>query len=308
MLYRFPSLAGSSQELAMTPHDELNAHLFLLRATEPPAPSVHKYVATHGPVHAVAQIQQGTAPAAVLNEIIRPNPKIDDDLRAIDSGRARLLTPEDDDWPLSRLSGLSSHGIPLALWVRGEGSLTELTRTAVTVTGARASTGYGCTVAGDISYELAQDGVTIISGGSFGVDAAAHHGALATDGRTIVVLPNGVDLTYPLAHDRLFQSVIEKGGLLVSEYSIGILPSRIRFQTRYRLLAALSAATVIVEAGQRSGALTVARAAGELGRPVYGIPGPIYSATSVGVNELLRTGAATVASSVKHINYQDGRR
>ncbi|SEP50578.1 DNA-processing protein DprA [Amycolatopsis saalfeldensis] len=292
----------------MPSHDELRARLFLLHAAEPPAAAIHHFVAVHGPVDAVAQIRHGTAPAAVLSEITRPEARIDDDLRALDSGTAHLLTPEGDDWPLGRLTGLARLGVPLALWVRGSGSLAELTSLAVTVTGARASSAYGNTVAADLSYELAHVGVTVVSGGGLGVDEEAHRGALAADGRTIVVLANGVDLAHPHQHARLYQTVIEQGGLLVSEYPIGTPPARIRFHARCRLLAALSAATVITEAGQRSGALTVARAAGELGRRVYGVPGPIHSAPSKGVNELLRTGAATVANSVEHINYQEGLR
>jgi len=288
--------------------DELHARLFLLRAAEPPAPAIHHYVSVHGPVDAVAQIRHSTAPAAVLGEVTRPDARIDDDLRVLDTGTARLLTPEDDDWPLGRLTSLAGHGTPLALWVRGDGVLTKLTSAAVTVTGARASSEYGNTVAGEISYELAQTGVTVVSGGSLGVDEAAHRGALSADGRTIVVLANGVDRTHPHQHARLFEAVIDQGGLLVSEYPIGTPPTRIRFHARCRLLAAFAAATVIVEAGQRSGALAVARAAGGLGRRVYGVPGPIHSVTSKGVNELLRTGSATVASSVEHINYQEGVR
>lgn len=159
------------------------------------------------------------------------------------------------DWPLGRLTGLVGVGVPLALWVRGRSSLAELTNLAVTVTGARASTECGNTVAGDVSYELARAGVTVLSGGSLGVDEAAHRGALAANGRTIVVLANGVDRTHPHQHARLYQAVIEQGGLLVSEYPIGTRPTRIRFHARCRLLAALSSATLIVEAGQRSGAL-----------------------------------------------------
>src|SRR6476469_4907174 len=202
----------------MPSHDELHARLFLLRAAEPPAPAIHHYVAVHGPVDAVAQIRHGTATAAVLSEATRPDVRIDDDLRALDSGMARLLTPEDGDWPFGRLTGLAGLGVPLALWVRGSGSLAELTNLSVTVTGARASTEYGNTVAGDVSYELTRAGVTVLSGGSLGVDEAAHRGALAADGRTIVVLANGVDRTHPHQHARLYQAVIEQGGLLVSEY------------------------------------------------------------------------------------------
>ncbi|TCO49668.1 DNA-processing protein DprA [Actinocrispum wychmicini] len=285
----------------------LHARLFLLRAAEPPAPAIHQHVAVHGPVDTIAHIRHRSAPAAVLNEVTRPDARIDDDLRALDHGTARLLTPEGDDWPLGRLTALAGHGVPLGLWVRGDGVLTELAEPAVTVTGARASSEYGNTVARDLSDDLARAGVTVISGGGLGVDEAAHRGALAADGRTIAVIANGVDQTHPHQHARLYETVIDQGGLLVSEYPIGTPPTRIRFHARCRLLAALAAATVVVEAGHRSGALAVARAAHELGRWVYGVPGPIHSVTSKGVNELLRTGVATVASSIEDINYQEER-
>ena len=286
--------------------DDLRARLFLLRATEPPAPATHQYVATHGQLDAVAHIRHGTAPGAVLDEITRPDAQIDDDLRALDNGTARLLTPEDDDWPFGPLTSLTNHA-PLALWVRGSGSLAELIAPAVTVTGSRAASGYGNTVAADFGYELARTGATVISSGGYGVDEAAHRGALAADGKTIVVLANGIDRPHPHQQAQLFEAVVDHGGLLVSEYPIGTPPTRTRFHARCRLLAALSAATVIVEAGLRSGALAVARAADELGRPVFGVPGPIHSDTSKGVSELLRIGAAAAASSVEHISYQDAR-
>lgn len=288
--------------------DMLRARLYLMRASEPPAPAIHDYAAVHGPIDTVARIRNGTAPAAVLSEITRPDARIEDDLRILDRGTARLLTPEDEDWPLGRLMSLGGHGVPLGLWMRGTGSLTELTSTAVTVTGARASSEYGNTVAAEISSELARAGVTIVSGGSLGIDEAAHQGALSSGGRTIVVLPSGVDRTHPHQHAGLYTTVVEQGGLLVSEHPLGTPPSRVRFHTRCRLLAALTSATVIVEAIRRSSTLVAARAAVDLGRRVYGVPGPIHSGTSQGVNELLRTGAATVISSVADINYQGNLR
>lgn len=255
----------------MPSRTELHSRLFLLRAAEPPAPNVHCYVTDVGPVEAAEQIRQGTAPTAVLNEITCPDAVINDDLRALDSGTSRLVTPEDEDWPIIRLTDLAGHGTPLALWVRGSGNLTDLTRSAVTITGSRAATSYGHTVSSDLGYELARTGATVISGGGFGIDEAAHRGALTADGTTIAVLATGVDQNHPSSHARLYQAVIEEGGLLVSEYPIGTRPARVRFHARCRLLAALSLAAVIVEAGQRSGALAVARAARELGRNIYGV-------------------------------------
>jgi DNA processing protein len=136
------------KELTMPSLDVLSARLFQLRATEP-APATYAYTAMHGPVDAVERIRNGTAPAAVLGEVARPRARIDDDLRTLDAGTAHLLTPEDDDWPLGRLGPLGGHGVPLALWTRGTGSLAELTSPAVTITGARASSDQGDTIAAD---------------------------------------------------------------------------------------------------------------------------------------------------------------
>lgn len=285
--------------------DVLHARLFLLRATEPPAPATYAYAAVHGPVDAVARIQSGTAPAAVLGEVARPHARIDDDLRILDTGTAHLLTPEDDDWPLGRLGPLGGHGVPLALWTRGAGSLTKLTSPAVTITGARASSDQGDAIAADISHELARAGVTVVSGGALGIDAAAHGGALTAGGRTIVVLPCGVDRTHPHQHAGLYTMVIERGGLLVSEYPAGTPPTRIRRHARCRLLAAFTSATVIVEAVRHGVVLAAARAASDLGRRVYGVPDAEDATRSAGVNDLLRSGLATAISAVSNINYQE---
>lgn len=292
----------------MSSPDVLRARLFLSRAVEPPAPAVHQFVAVHGPVEAVARIRHGTAPAAVLAEISGRDAEIEEDLRAIDNGVARLLVPEDDDWPIGRLFTLVGHGVPLALWLRGNASLTRLIDTAVTITGSRASSAYGNTIAAHFGGGVADAGAVVVSGGGLGVDESAHCGALAADGQTVVILPCGVDRTYPRQNARLYARAVDQGGLLVSEYPIGAVPTRTRFHARCRLLAALTAVTVIVEAGRRSGALAVAGVAKGLGKRVYGVPGPIHSAASTGVNELLRIGAATMATSVEHIHYQEGLR
>jgi DNA processing protein len=290
--------------------DLLRARLFLLRAAEPPAPVIHHYVAVHGPVDTVAHIQRGIAPRAVLAEITRRDPQIEDDLRALDKGTARLLTPEDPEWPAGRLDALNRPGssAPLGLWVRGQAPLDELLRTAVTITGARAATDYGRYVATDFSYQLAQADVTVVAGGGYGVESSAHTGALGAAGRTIAVLACGVDIAYPVGNATLFDQITTSGGLLVSEYPIGTRPSRERFVARARLLAGLSSATVVVEAGRRSGALAVARLADELHRRVYGVPGPITSPTSAGVHDLLRSRTAVVATSADEIDYQEGLR
>lgn len=278
------------------------ARAFLLRAIEPPAPEVGAFVATHGPVDAVERIRAGAAPQSVLQEVRDPEPRIDTDLAAIDSGRFRLLTPEDPDWPHSALQGLAEQGLgaPLGLWVRGTVSLAACTRSAVSIVGTRAATSYGGEVACTLGADLAQAGVSVLATGAYGVEGAAHRGALVGSAPPIAVLACGADIAHPLGHQALLESIAVRG-LLISEYPLGAKTSRIRFQARGRLLAALTAATVVVEAGHRSSALQIAHTAAALRRRVYGVPGPITSAASTGVIELLTTGVATPIAAADHI-------
>ncbi|MCI2420064.1 DNA-protecting protein DprA [Saccharopolyspora sp. K220] len=289
--------------------NSLAARAFLLRATEPPAPAVDAFVAAHGPVDAVERIQTQAAPQSVLHEIRDPEPQIDEDLAAIDSGRYRLLTPEDPDWPHGALQGLTEQGLgaPLGLWVRGTANLVTSTRAAVSVVGARAATSYGEHVATTLGTDLAAADVTVVASGAYGVDGAAHRGALLGSAPPIAVLACGADIAYPQGHAWLLESVAHSG-LLISEYPLGTKPARARFAARGRLLAALGVATVVVEAARRSGALPIAHTAAILGRHVYGVPGPITSATSAGVIDLLRTGVATPIAAADHIISQEGIR
>lgn len=288
----------------------LAARAFLLRATEPPAPAVDAFVAAHGPVEAVERIQTGAAaPRSVLHEIRDPEPRIDEDLAAIDADRFRLLTPEDPDWPHGALRGLTEHGLgaPLGLWVRGSASLAASTRSAVSVVGARAASEYGEHVATTLGNDLAAADVTVLASGAYGVDGAAHRGALLGSAPPIAVLACGVDIAYPQGHASLLESIAHSG-LLISEYPPGTKPIRARFAARGRLLAALGVATVVVEAGKRSNALPIAHTAAAMGRHVYGVPGPSTSATSAGVIDLLRTGVATPIAATEHIICQEGIR
>lgn len=291
----------------MTISSILRARLYLLHAAEPPAPALHDYVVAHGPVEAAERIQGGAAPPAVLGEITRPDPRLDHALAAIESGTARLVTPEDGDWPHGLLQRLASRQLdaplapPIALWVRGAAPLAEITCTAITVVGSRAATGYGETVAVDLGHDLAHRGATVVTGGDYGIAGATHRGSLAAASPGVAVLACGVDIAHPQGHARLFADIVEHGGLLVSEYPIGAAPTRTRLLARGRLLAAFGSATVVVEAGRRSGALSIARLAGALGRHIYAVPGPVTSAQSIGVLDLLRTGQATALGSAEHI-------
>lgn len=201
---------------------------------------------------------------------------------------AGVLIPGDSGWP-TQLDALAEP--PLALWWRGGGSLRELCATSVAVVGARQATQYGDRMAVRISADLAGAGWTVVSGGAFGIDAAAHRGAL-TEGSSVCVLACGIDVAYPAAHSGLLER-IAADGVLVSESALGEPARRYRFLARNRLIAALSRGTVVVEAAYRSGSLGTARRALELGRVVMGLPGPVTSSASLGVLELLRTDPRT---------------
>ncbi len=174
--------------------------------------------------------------------------------------------------------------------------LAEQTATAVAVVGARASTEYGNEVAGDIAADLAEAGVTVISGAAYGIDAAAHRGALAVRGPTVAVLACGADVTYPRGHDALLGRIADQG-LVVSEAPPGDHPTKVRFLARNRLIAALASAVLVVEAAWRSGALNTLNWAGSLQRPGLAVPGPVTSALSAGVHHAIRERRADLVTS-----------
>lgn len=223
------------------------------------------------------------------------------DLDTIQRLGGELLIPEDPRWP-----GALRHlelGMPLCLWVRGDlaQGLPELERT-VAVVGSRDATGYGLSVTGDLSAGLANRGYTIISGGAYGIDAQAHRAALAGAAgaavATIAVMACGSDRFYPAGNEDLLRSVTSRG-LVLSEVPPGSAPTRWRFLQRNRIIAALAAATVVVEARWRSGALNTAHHAAALGREVGAVPGSIYSANSAGCHRLLRDGSAVCVTDAQ---------
>lgn len=188
------------------------------------------------------------------------------------------------------------HDPPPRLYLRGDPA-DVLALPAVAVVGARSCSSYGAQVARDLSRELAGAGVLIVSGLARGVDGEAHRGALAGGGLTAAVLGCGIDRDYPRAHAELARRIVESGGLVVSEYAGGIEPAPWRFPARNRIIAGLAAATVVVEARERSGALITADFALELGREVFAVPGEITSALSTGTNDLIRQGATPLLSA-----------
>jgi DNA processing protein len=212
----------------------------------------------------------------------------------------RFVCPEDDEWPralddLDRAEPLQDRGgRPLGLWVKGALRLDETTRSAAAVVGSRSATTYGASVASDLSAHVSENGFTVVSGAAFGIDQAAHRGALATKGLTVAVLACGVDRAYPSAHRNLLDYIADTG-LVVSELPPGCAPTRVRFLSRNRIIAGLAKGTVVVEAAVRSGALNTANWTTRLNRVLMGVPGPVTSAPSQGVHELIRSrGAALV--------------
>ncbi len=222
----------------------------------------------------------------------------DRDIAHVEALGGRVLIPGDPQWPraVDDLGG----SVPVCLWVLGEHDLERLTSTAVAVIGARASSAYGEHVTSSIAGGLVDAGRTVVSGGAFGIDAAAHRAALAGDGVTVAVLAGGLDRPYPVGNARLLGAV-GRSGALVSEVPPGSAPTRSRFLMRNRLIAALSGATVVVEAAWRSGALSTAGHAAALLRPVGAVPGPVTSATSAGCHRLLRDGRAVCVTDADEV-------
>jgi DNA processing protein len=211
----------------------------------------------------------------------------------------RLLCPGEAEWP-SQLDDLGA-GRPYALWVCGDQDLRFGCLRSVALVGARTASPYGVHVAAEMAAELADHNWTVVSGGAYGIDAAAHRGALSADGLTVAVFACGVDVTYPSAHAGLFAE-IARSGLLVSELPPGTTPTRPRFLIRNRAIAALTRGTVVVEAARRSGAISTARHARDLGRAVMVVPGPVTSPTSVGCHTILRDwGEAVCVTDVADI-------
>ncbi|MGW9405447.1 DNA-processing protein DprA [Arthrobacter sp. NPDC055585] len=243
------------------------------------------------------------------------------DLQTVHRFGGRMLVPEDAGWPAA-LADLGQ-AMPFCLWTRGNGIVPELGQ-CLALVGSRDATSYGLAVTGDLAAGLVQRGRTVISGGAYGIDAQAHRSALAVGGNqrspdpraarggnrpsaagsteppTIAVLAGGVDRFYPAGNEELLRAVAD-AGLIISEVPPGSAPTRWRFLQRNRLIAALAAATVVVEARWRSGALNTAHHAAELGRGVGAVPGSVYSANSAGCHRLLREGSSVCVSDAAEV-------
>lgn len=293
------------------PEEELVAWLYLLHVAEPPAPALSAFVTKQrNVIEAANRVRSGDVSEAVAEETQarRTHDFLAQDLTTAVNIGARFLTPADPQWPSWRFAALNVAtsrdvrwaGEPLSLWVRGNDRLAEMTDRAVALIGARAASEYGEQLAAELGHTLGLHGFTVVSGAAYGIDGFAHRGALAANTTTIAVLGCGIDQSYPKGHDTLLRQIAQNG-TVISEYAPGTPPLRHRFLVRNRLIAALSSGTVVVEAGQRSGARNTATTAAALGRVLLAIPGRFNAGTSVGCHELIRSGEATLAGCLDDV-------
>jgi len=230
----------------------------------------------------------------LLADAIRRGPdssvcrSIERELNAIERGRIEVRSVLDPTYP-ARLKMIADP--PPLLYITG--TLTEQDELAVAIVGARRATAAGRVMTEELSHDLAALGVTVVSGLARGVDAAAHRGALAAQGRTIAVLGCGIDQTYPPEHERLRRQIEERGAIL-SEVPVGAPPHSHHFPRRNRIISGLSLGVIVTEAAINSGSLITARLAAEQGREVFAVPGFVKEATSRGTNALLKEGAALI--------------
>ncbi|MCU1513223.1 MAG: dprA [Microbacteriaceae bacterium] len=212
--------------------------------------------------------------------------------------KVRLLIPGDPSWPTGFVD-LEDFG-PIALWLRGNESTLATSEQSIALVGARAATGYGEHITMEASAGLVDRGYTIVSGAAYGIDGMAHRAALASSGQTIAFMAGGVDRFYPSGHDALLGRIVDAGAV-VSELPCGSPPTKWRFLQRNRLIAAASLATIVLEAGWRSGSLNTAGHAAAIGRPLGAVPGPVTSAASAGCHRLIREFDATLVTSAEEM-------
>ncbi|MEU4035794.1 DNA-processing protein DprA [Streptomyces collinus] len=282
---------------------ELLDRVFLTRVFEPGDEAAGRWLRRYGPGETARRLRDGGEPlpgvsgtrwGGLVARARRADPERD--LEEARRAGVRFVGPGDAEWP-RQLDDLGD-ARPVGLWVRGRPGLRMWALRSVAVVGARACTEYGTHVAGTLAAELAERGWVVVSGGAYGIDGAAHRGALAAGGATVAVLACGVDRPYPRGHTALIDRIAGQG-LVIGELPPGEHPTPSRFVLRNRVIAALTRGTVVVEAACRSGSLVTARAAARLGRLTMGVPGPVTSGLSAGVHDLLRGEAVLVTDAAE---------
>lgn len=286
---------------------ERRARAWLSACVEPGLPAVAALIATVGAEEAMRAVSSGrSVPGVTAQPDPNPHGTADAVLASARSRGLHFVCPGDELWPaglddLVHVGDLHGRGgLPYGLWQRGADEQAANARRSVAIVGSRASTTYGDDTAGDLAAGLADAQVAVVSGAAYGIDAAAHRGALAVRGRTVAVLACGADVAYPRAHDGLLRRIVEQG-LVISEAPPGAAPTRVRFLARNRLIAAMTQALVVVEASWRSGALNSLSWAHDLGRVCLGVPGPVTSTSSTGVHRALRERKADLVTGPQDV-------
>lgn len=289
---------------------ERTARAALSACLEPPAEAVARHIVAHGPEATLAALRAGAGRKLDPGDRARRRLTGVDGQTVLDAGAAagaRFVCPGDDEWPealddLTFAVDASERWAapPVGLWVRGPVELAAVLPRSVAVVGARAATDYGKRVATELAADLAARGWTVVSGAAYGIDGAAHRGALAVGGPTVAVLACGVDVIYPRGHAALLERILDEG-LVISELPPQTRPNRPRFLARNRLIAAMTRGTVVVEAALRSGALSTANWAVDVARPLVAVPGPVTSTLSAGCHQLIRAGAAVLATDAAEV-------
>lgn len=299
----------------MTVSDEERlARLALARVAHAGSPEVHAALLTTSATEVWADLRAGAPLGALKQQALEgiagrvSGYRPERDLELLHDLGGRVVCPGDEEWPqgLDWTDGTMGGEVrtmapPWVLLVRGPHSLRDVAERSVSIVGARAATPYGAHVAAELAFALAEAGTAVVSGGAYGIDAAAHRGALAAKtAPTIAVLACGPDVSYPRGNDRLLRQIAEQG-LLVSEAPPGSSVSRVRFLVRNRVVAALSRGTVVVEAALRSGSLSTAGRAIDVGRPVMAVPGQVTSVQSAGCHELVRSAKGVLVTSAADV-------
>lgn len=296
-------MSGGNQSRPLVPDAVRAAYAYLGAVTERPTAQLWDLVESVGPLAAQERIRRREVGQALADQS-EARRSLVDGARLLEEAHevgARLLVPGDPGWPDWSLGPLdrprdrrrdSSGGVatplrPLGLWWRGAADPGLALTRSVAVVGTRAPTAYGRAVTADLCAGVSAEDFTVISGGAFGIDASAHRAVLGVGGTTIAVLAGGVDRLYPRGNDAMLRQITETGAV-ISEQPPGTGVTRYRFLDRNRIIAALTSATVVVEAAARSGALSTAAWAAALDRPVGAVPGPVTSVASVGSHLLIR--------------------
>ncbi len=282
--------------------DERTARMALTCVAEPAQPAIAEAVTAYGGL----AVWEAVAGGGGVMSKRAARCDLDSVRRSAEQAGLRFLIPGDAEWPVplddlgrcDQVNGMT--GAPIGLWAKGGGDMAALCASSVSIVGSRAATSYGETIAAEFAADLGEAGICVVSGGAYGIDAAAHRGALTSRTPTVAVLAGGLDQPYPAAHASLFDR-IAVDGVLVSELAPGEHPTRVRFLGRNRLIAALAPGAVVVEAAARSGARNTVSWAAALNRVVMAVPGPVTSATSVTPHRLIREAEAVLVASASDV-------